>query len=131
VDGHLYYLRYRAGGTWQWWEPAQVVARWQRVPRRLADDGRARPVWLAMKQAAAAGRIDVFGPVLEDTVPFGLRVVVHATARGPRSAPAISEMLIDGTIAAFHADAEDSVTVAALRTNSGGDGREQPALFPI
>src|SRR5690242_15861357 len=105
---------YRVGGAWPWWEPAQVVARWQRVPRRLANDGSARPAWLAMKEAAAAGRIDVFGAVLEDSVPFGLRMVVHATARRPRSAPAISEMVVDGTIAAFHADADDPVTVAAV-----------------
>ena len=90
-----------------------MVARWQRVPRRVADDGSARPVWLAMKQAAAAGRIDVFGAALGDNVPFGLRIIVHATARGPRSAPAVSEMLVDGTIAAFHADPDDPVAVAA------------------
>jgi hypothetical protein len=113
VEGHLYYYRYRVGGAWQWWEPAQVVARWQRVPRRLADDGSARPVWLAMKEAATAARINVFGAALGDSVPFGLRIVVHATARGPRSAPAISEMVVDGTIAAFHADADDPVSVAA------------------
>jgi hypothetical protein len=112
VEGHLYYYRYRAGGAWQWWEPAQVVARWQRVPRRIADDGSARPTWLAMKDAAAAGRIDVFSAALGDSVPFGLRIIVHATARGPRSATAVSEMLVDGTIAAFHADPDDPVTVA-------------------
>lgn len=53
VDGHLYY-RYRAAADWQWWEPAHVLARWRRIPRQLPDDGSARPVWLAMKQAAVA-----------------------------------------------------------------------------
>lgn len=113
VDGHFYYIRYRPGGSWQWWEPGATLARWSRVPRHFPDDGSCRPVWLAMKQAAAAGAIDVLasGPV--DTGPVGVRLVVHATGRGPRSAPAISETLIDGTVAAFHRGARDAGTVAA------------------
>jgi hypothetical protein len=102
TEGHLYYYRYRLGGTWQWWEPAAPLARWHRVTRRLPDDGSGRPVWLAMKQAAAAGRIEILGSTLDDTQPFGVRIVVHATSAGPRQATTISESLIDGTIAAFH-----------------------------
>jgi hypothetical protein len=115
VAGHLYYYRYRVGGTWRWWEPAAPLARWQRVTRRLADDGSGRPVWLAMKLAAAAGQIEVLGPGLDEAAPFGVRIVVHATQRGPRRAPVISESLIDGTIAAFHpgATASDAAAVAA------------------
>lgn len=36
-----------------------------RVTRRVADDGSCRPVWLAMKLAAAAGQIEVFGSALD------------------------------------------------------------------
>jgi hypothetical protein len=39
---------------------------------------------------------------LPDAVPFGIRIVVHATPQGPRSAPVISEAFVDGAIAAFH-----------------------------
>jgi hypothetical protein len=72
------------------------------VTRTAIDDGSCRPVWLAMKKAAAAGRVEVLtpGPAPEE---FGIRVVIHATPRGPRHAPAVCETVIDGVIAAFHA----------------------------
>ena len=104
--------RYRLGGMWQWWEPAMPLARWHRVTRRVADDGSCRPVWLAMKQAAAAGQVEVLGPAPDDAAPFGLRITVHATARGPRRAVAISESLVDGIIAAFHAGASTADAAA-------------------
>jgi hypothetical protein len=115
VDGHLHYYRYRLGEAWQWWEPAEPLARWHRVTRRDAGDGSARPVWLAMKLAAAAGQVEVVGSELDESVPFGVRILVHATSRGPRQAAAISESLIDGTIAAFHAgvSADAAAAVAA------------------
>lgn len=59
VDGQLHYYRYCLDGMWQWWEPVAVLARWYRVTRRVADDGSCRPVWLAMKLAAAAGQVEV------------------------------------------------------------------------
>lgn len=62
AEGHLYYYSYRPGGTWRSWEPAQVLARWRRVTRRAADDGSCRPVWLAMKAAAGAGRVELHAP---------------------------------------------------------------------
>jgi hypothetical protein len=114
VQGHSYYYRYRAGAAWEWWEPDQVLARWQRVPRHLPDDGSARPAWLAMKSAAVAGQIETYGAVLADLTPFGIRIIVHATPSGPRSAPSISEPLIDGTIAAFHAGNANPIVAAAL-----------------
>jgi hypothetical protein len=48
-------------------------------------------------------------------MPFGVRLIVHSTSRGPRQAVAISESLIDGTIAAFHAgvSADDAAVAAA------------------
>jgi hypothetical protein len=113
VDGQLHYYRYCLGGMWQWWEPAALLARWHRVTRRVADDGSCRPVWLAMKQAAAAGQVEVLGPAPDDGAPFGLRITVHPTTRGPRRAVAISESLVDGIIAAFHAGADAAGAAAA------------------
>jgi hypothetical protein len=97
------------------WEPAAPLARWHRVTRHLPDDGSGRPVWLAMKQPAAAGRIEILGTLPDDAQPFGVRIVVHATHRGPRQATTISKSLIDGTIAAFHTATSTSAaaTVAA------------------
>jgi hypothetical protein len=112
VEGHLYYYRYKLGGGWQWQEPAAPLARWHRVTRHLPDDGSSRPVWLAMKRAAAAGQIEVLGSLPDDAVPFGVRIVVHATSRGPRRVTAVSESLIDGTIAAFHAGTSTSAAAA-------------------
>src|SRR5215469_3147429 len=66
VGGHLHYYRYCVDGTWHWREPAMLLARWQRVTRRIPDDGSCRPVWLAMKLAAAAGQIELFGSQLDD-----------------------------------------------------------------
>ncbi len=65
-----------------------------------------------MKQAAAAGQIEMSGTGLDDAAPFGLRIIVHATSRGPRLATAVSEPLIDGTIAAFHAGASTAAAAA-------------------
>jgi hypothetical protein len=72
-------------------------------------------VWLAMKQAAALGQVEVLGSAPIDGQPFGIRIVVHAAPRGPWRAAAISESVIDGTIAAFHAgtSAAGAVAVAA------------------
>lgn len=115
VGGPLHYYRYCLGGTWQWWEPAALLARWHRVTHRVADDGSCRPVWLAMKLAAAAGQVEVLGPAPDDTTPFGVRIIVHATSRGPRQAVTVSESLVDGTIAAFHVgvSADDAAAAAA------------------
>jgi len=124
VAGHLYYYSYRLAGVWRWWEPATLLARWHRVTRHAADDGSCRPVWLAMKMAAAAGQVEVFTPPLAATAEFGVRVVIHATSRGPRQAAAVSETVVDGIIAAFHAglghgDAAAAVA-AALAPRLGG-----------
>jgi hypothetical protein len=66
-----------------------------------------------MKQAAAAGQVEVLGPVPDDAEPFGLRITVHPTTRGPRRTVAISESLVDGIIAAFHAGASPADAAAA------------------
>jgi hypothetical protein len=102
IARHVYFYRYRWNGAFEWWEADELLARWERVPRSLPDDGSCRPVWLALRQAAARGDIDILGAPPSDQAPLGIRVNVHATARGPRSAPVISETLIDGALAAFH-----------------------------
>ncbi len=114
AEGHLYYYSYRLGGTWQSWEPAQALARWRRVTRSAIDDGSCRPVWLAMKTAAAAGQVEVLAPGPVPEADFGVRVVIHATPRGPRHAPAVSETVIDGVISAFHAGLGPGPAAAAV-----------------
>jgi len=85
-----------------------------------------------MKSAGTAGHIEVLAPPLNDATPFGLRLLVHATPPGPRQAAAISETLVDGVIAAFHAGATstEAVTIAAALTPRlpGTDASEIAAL---
>jgi hypothetical protein len=104
VGGHLHYYRYSMGGSWRTWEPGDVVARWHRVPRRLPDDGSARPVWFALREALADGAVQPPAGVLDPAAQFGVRLTVHATRLGPRNAISYSERLVDGTVAAFHND---------------------------
>jgi len=104
IGGHLHYYRYSVGDRWCAWEPGEVVARWHRVPRRLPDDGSARPVWFALREALVAGVVQSPLGHLEPKGQFGLRLTVHATKMGPRNAISYSERLVDGTIAAFHND---------------------------
>lgn len=133
AEGHLHYYSYRPGGTWRSWEPAQVLARWRRVTRHAIDDGSCRPVWLAMKTAAAAGQVEVLAAGPAPAAGFGVRVVIHATPRGPRHAPAVSEAVIDGVIAAFHAGlgpgpAAVAVAAALAPRYTGMTGSEIEAL---
>jgi hypothetical protein len=102
IAGHVYFYRYRWNAAFDWWKPDQLLARWERIPRSLPDDGSCRPVWLALRQSATKGDIDILGPPPSDKAPLGIRLNVHATPRGPRSAPVISETLVDGVFAAFH-----------------------------
>lgn len=92
-------------------------------------------MWLAMKLAAAADQVEIFGSALDDAMPFGARIVVHATSRGPRQAAAISESLVDGTIATFHArvstDAAAAVAAALVPRLPGIDKTEIAALAAI
>ena len=112
---HLHYYRYRPGGSWEWWQLEAVLANWQHVPARRLSEGNARPAWLALKRAAAAGRINTFtSAALDNEAPFGIRIIVHTTRQGPRQALAISETLIDGTVAAFHAGASNAAHVATV-----------------
>lgn len=104
ICGHLHYYRYTVGGTWTTWDIDKVLARWDRVPRRLPLNGTAGPAWLALRHGSSDGRVTVTNVPLRPDENFGLRLVVHATRQGPRNAISISENLVDGTLAAFHAD---------------------------
>ena len=126
VAGHMYYYRYRWNGAFEWWEPEKVLARWERVPRQLPGDGSCRPVWLAMRQAAAKGNVEVVGAPPSDTSPLGIRIAVHATRNGPRSAPVISETFVDGVLAAFHEPSRSPQRVAeALAPRLDGIAAEE------
>ena len=114
LGGHLHYYRYRPGARWKSWRPAEVVARWERARRRMSDDGSARPTWLALREAVAESRLFLCGVELGPSEFFGARIIVHATARGPTNAIESSERIVDGTIAAFHADVASAEVIEAL-----------------
>jgi hypothetical protein len=50
-----------------------------------------------MKTAVAAGQVEVLAHEPALAADFGVRVVIHATPRGPRHAPAVSETVIDAS----------------------------------
>lgn len=114
IDGHMHYYRYQVGGQWTTWEADRILARWSRLPRRVAGDGSARPAWFALREGAARGRIEVTGERLDQNATFGLSVTIHATRNGPRNAITNSESTIDGSIAAFHNDDFSEELAAAL-----------------
>ncbi len=136
----VHYYGYAAEPDFQVWEPDQELASWSGVPRRLPDDGSARPMWLALREAVVDGRLALpSGPVADGT-RFGLSLTVRAPLRGPRSAPALSEALVDGVLCALHAGAPatDQGRVAELlaaKIPSVSQERlsdlvvERPALF--
>jgi hypothetical protein len=114
IGGHLHYYRYTVGGQWTTWEPAETLSRWDRVPRRLPDDLSARPVWFALRHANADKPFWISTAGLAQGTQFGLRLVVHATKRGPRNAISYSERLVDGSIAAFHNDRYSAALLSTL-----------------
>ncbi|AGB27399.1 hypothetical protein Mycsm_07307 (plasmid) [Mycobacterium sp. JS623] len=115
-SGHLHYYRYSVGGTWTSWEPDRTLARWARVPRRIADGtDTARPVWFALREANARRLVSVAGDcALEEDARFGVRVTVHAAKNKSHIAITNSEYGIDGVIAAFHDDHLSDELVAAM-----------------
>lgn len=104
VGGHLHYYRYTIGGRWTTWDADAVLARWDRVPRRLALDGSAGPGWMALRHGRADGKVELTGASLYPDENFGVRLTVHATSQGPKNAITVSENIVDGTLAAFHSD---------------------------
>lgn len=115
-SGHLHYYRYSVGGTWESWEPERTLARWARIPRRVADGAdTARPVWFALREANARGLVSVAGDcALDEETRFGVRVTVHAAKNLSHIAISNSEYGIDGAIAAFHGDQLSDELVAAM-----------------
>ena len=79
---------------WTVWEPDRTLARWTRVPRRLAvGSDTARPVWFALREANARRVVSVSRDcTLEADAKFG----------------------IDRAIAAFHDDRLSDELVAAM-----------------
>ena len=116
-DG-LHYYRYERTQALHVWERDLPLARWSRVQRRLADDGAARPMWLALRQALVRGEVSIREWNIPQGTRFGLRIEIHAPSTGPRprSAVAASEPLVDGALSALHAGAPlpEAVMVAEL-----------------
>jgi hypothetical protein len=115
VGGHLHYYRYTVGGGWTTWDADKVLARWDRVSRRLPLDGSAGPAWFAIREGFADGRVNLTGKALSADEKFGVRLVVHATRQGPRNAISISENLVDGVLSAFHSDGYTDALFPALK----------------
>lgn len=119
VAGHTHYYRYLPSLPLPPFEVASGVGA-RRGTHELATgaaasahDGSARPMWLALRQALIDSRVTVHRPQCEPT-RFGIRIMVQAPPQGPRSAPAISEALVDGAIVAFHAGAAEPSRGAVL-----------------
>ena len=53
---HLHHYSYRVDGRFEYWEPDDVIARWERVPRPVAGDGSCRPIWWALEEARPTAR---------------------------------------------------------------------------
>jgi hypothetical protein len=136
----LHYYRYSPSNTFRLWQVDTVMARWEGIPRCLPDDGSARPTWLALREALVTGKVGIIGRPLLAGAPFGLRIEVRAPARGPRSAPALSEALVDGVLCALHdgaATLDAPVIARALSTKLGRSAEhllnlvmERSALLP-
>ena len=116
VGGHLHYYRYTVSEQWLKGKPDETLARWDRLPRLLPDDGSARPVWYALRDANAKGLISVSGTQVDFRKNFGLRLTVHANKSGPRNAISFCERIFDGAIAAFHNDRYSEALLSALAT---------------
>jgi hypothetical protein len=97
--------RYERSQALQVWEHDLRLARWSRVQRRPADNGAARPMWLALRQALVCGEVSIREWNIPQDTKFGLRIEIHAPSTGPRSAVAASEPLVDGALSALHAGA--------------------------
>lgn len=114
INNHLHYYRYQPTCQWASWETDQILARWNRVPRTLAGDDSARPVWYAMRRAKVAGLVELTGKRLAPGSDFGVRLIIHAPRWGLRELITNSESIVDGTIAAFHNDSVSESLIEAL-----------------
>lgn len=71
IDGSGHYYRYEPSRAFRCWVAAAPLARWTGIPRRLADDGSARPMWLAVRKALLRGEVKVLHPPLREGTRFG------------------------------------------------------------
>lgn len=136
----IHYYRYERSPGFQLWEPDLLLARWSRVPRQLTDDGSARPMWLALRQALVRGEVSLPAGTVPEGTRYALRIKINAPTRGPRSAVAASEPLVDGALSALHAGAPrvDAMMIAEILAPRVGMAPEQLvelvrdrcALFP-
>lgn len=127
IVGGVHYYRYSPTAGFRVWARDRTLARWSSVERRIAHDGSARPMWFALRTSLARGGVDVLQPQLAATTRFGLSIEVRAPARGPRSAPAVSEALVDGGLCALHAGAPSALAAdiaGALATKLPGVDRD-------
>lgn len=122
VGDGLHYYRYERTPTLKVWKRDLPLARWSRVQRRRADDGAARSMWLALRQALVRGEVSIFEWNIPQGTKFGLRIEIHAPSTGPRSAVAASETLVDGALSALHAGAPppEAVMVAQILSRKLG-----------
>jgi hypothetical protein len=136
----VHYYRYAVEPGFQVWAPDREVASWADVPRAIADDGSARPMWLALRSALVDGFVTLPAESVPEGSRFGLSLTLRAPMRGPRSAPALSEAIVDGVLCALHAGAPDadsdrlSELLAARLPTVPREGlselvRERPAVF--
>jgi hypothetical protein len=79
-------------------------------------------MWLSLRQAVFDERLVLPADPVPDGTRFGLSLLVRAPPRGPRSAPALSEALVDGVLCALHAGAtaDDADKVADRLTGKLG-----------
>ena len=112
VARHLHHYRYCASSSFRTWERDRVLARWERIPRVVAADGSARPMWLALRRAAANGTIEHPGDALAGRKRRSDFESRPHDGAGTALAPTISETVVDGVIAAFHAGAPNARAVA-------------------
>lgn len=62
-------------------------------------------MWLALRQALVRGDVSLPAGTVPEGTRYGLRIEIHAPTKGPRSAVAASEPLVDGALSALHAGA--------------------------
>jgi hypothetical protein len=126
ASAHLHYYEYRAAAPartrspqWRCYRAVDVLATWHRVPQPLPFGDSARPWWIAMRRAAAAGHVELPASTgLSAAGNFGVRLTIHGAAL-PRSLRGSREHVIDGVLAAFHAATADPGSVRALAVRAG------------
>jgi hypothetical protein len=76
ASGPIHYYRYSPATEFRVWQPVTTLARWTGVPRPRADDGSARPMWLALRPALRDGAVALLAPPVPAGTRFGIRIEV-------------------------------------------------------